>query len=173
RGCRLRVDRHRTNVSSLLVKSIGFPATLIYGDPLVVDRWLWLKRRLSPHAISEKLLDVGCGSGAFTIGAALRGYDALGLSWDERNQSVAAERARICHAESAHFEVVDARRLDERRDLNAQFDVAICCEVIEHILDDRKLMRDISMCLKPGGRLLLTTPNSNYKSITREDNGPF
>jgi SAM-dependent methyltransferase len=160
-------------LSSLLVKLIGFPATLIHGDTLVLDRWLWLKRCLSRSENAEKLLDVGCGSGAFTIGAALRGYDALGLSWDERNQQVAAERAQICHARNARFEVWDARRLDERSDLEGQFDVAVCCEVIEHILDDRKLMRDISRCLKPDGRLFLTTPNSHYRPITREDNGPF
>ena len=37
----------------------------------------------------EALIDIGCGSGAFSIGAALRGYNSLGLSWDERNQQVA------------------------------------------------------------------------------------
>lgn len=74
---------NRTNMSSLLVKTIGFPATIIHGDTLVVDRWLWLKERLSRSGDSGKLIDIGCGSGAFTIGAALQGYDTLGLSWDE------------------------------------------------------------------------------------------
>ena len=54
-----------------------------------------------------------------------------------------------------------------------QFDVAICTENIEHILNDFKLVRDIADCLKPGGRLLLTTPNYNYRAITSNDNGPF
>jgi SAM-dependent methyltransferase len=68
--------------------SFGFPATLIHGDTLVLDRWLWISRHLtSVRAGSKRLLDVGCGSGAFTIGLALLGYKALGLSWDERNQS--------------------------------------------------------------------------------------
>ena len=54
-----------------------------------------------------------------------------------------------------------------------KFDVAICCEVIEHILDDRKLMKDIALCIKPGGRLLLTTPYFMYRPMTRVDLGPF
>ena len=39
-----------------------------------------------------------------------------------------------------------------------RYDIAICLENIEHIIDDRKLLTDIAACMKPGGRLLLTTP---------------
>lgn len=119
------------------------------------------------------MIDIGCGSGAFTIGASLRGYKALGLSWDERNQTVASERAEICKAPSAVFEVLDVRCLDQKSDFLEYFDTAICFENIEHILNDKKLIIDIFNCLKPGGRLLLTTPYYNYIAITGEDNGPF
>lgn len=118
---------------------------------------------------SRSLVDVGCGTGAFTMGAARRGYRALGLSWDARNQAVAQERAKICHADTASFQVQDVRRLDERADLADQFDVAICCECIEHILDDVKLMQDIARCLKPEGVLLLTTPNLSYKPMAYDN----
>ena len=53
-------------MKSQLVKLLGFQATLIHGDTLVLDRWLWLRRQLKParHA-SQRSLDVGCGTGAF------------------------------------------------------------------------------------------------------------
>ncbi|MEH2263622.1 class I SAM-dependent methyltransferase [Nostoc sp.] len=158
---------------SLLVKIFGFPATLIHGDPMVLDRWFWLRKRLPRTANDEKLIDIGCGTGAFTIGAALRGYESLGLSWDERNQQVAEERAKLSGADLASFEIQDVRLLSQRPDLFQEFDVAICCENIEHILDDRQLVIDIAGCLKPGGRLLLTTPNYYYHPITSGDMGPF
>jgi SAM-dependent methyltransferase len=158
---------------SLLVKLFGFPATLLHGDPLVLDRWLWLERRLPRTRNNERLLDAGCGSGAFSIGAARLGYDVLGLSWDQRNQQVAAERARLCRAPRAAFDVVDLRRLGERRDLHGGFDVVICSEVVEHIIDDAKLFRDVAGCLKPGGRLLLTTPFLLFRPITADEEGPF
>jgi SAM-dependent methyltransferase len=160
-------------VKSLLLKIIGFPATLIHGDSLVLDRFNWLKQKLPRAENQEQFIDIGCGTGAFTIYASLMGYNALGLSWDERNQTVAQERAIICKAKTASFEVQDVRRLDERPDLNNRFDVAICFENIEHILDDQKLMNDISRCLKPGGRLLLTTPSEDYIPINEGDAGPF
>ncbi len=156
-----------------LVKLFGFPALLIHGDTLVLDRWIWLRARLPRTRNGERLIDIGCGSGAFSIGAAKRGYKSLGLSWDERNQAVARERAAICRVSETAFEVQDVRRLAERGDLREQFDVAVCFENIEHILDDRLLFKSIADCLKPGGRLLLTAPNYYYKAMTKEDEGPF
>ena len=158
---------------SLLVKIFGFHVNFIHGDTLMLDRWLWLKKRLPETKNGEKLIDIGCGSGAFSLGAAMRGYDTLGLSWDKRNQGVAEERAKICRAHSAKFEVFDVRKLDRRDDLAGQFDVAICLENIEHILNDKKLIIDIASCLKPGGRLLLATPYFLYRHITDGDKGPF
>jgi SAM-dependent methyltransferase len=160
-------------MKSILVNLLGFPATLIHGDTLVLDRWLWLKQHLPTAKKGDKLIDIGCGSGAFTIYSALMGYEALGLSWDERNQATAHERALMCKAEKARFEEQDVRQLDKRTDLTNQFDVAICFENIEHIINDSKLMCDISACLKPGGKLLLTTPNYHYKPISKGDSGPF
>src|SRR5262245_29736553 len=159
---------------SLLVRIVGFPAPVLHGDTLMLDRWLWLRHRLPKTANAETLIDIGCGTGAFSIGAALRGYECLGLSWDERNQRVAGERASLCRAHSAKFEVLDVRRLDTRPDLFGRYDVAICFENIEHIIDDRKLLTDTAACLKPGGRLLLTTPYLLYRAITPQgDIGPF
>lgn len=156
-----------------LVKLIGWPMPLLHFDTGVVDRWLWLRKRLPPALGSQSLIDIGCGTGAFTIGAALRGYQALGLSWDGRNQQVAAGRAAMCKAMTARFEIQDVRSLDVRRDLAGTFDVAILCEVIEHVLDDHKLMRDAAGCLQPGGTLLLTTPNIELHAIDPRHNGPF
>jgi SAM-dependent methyltransferase len=156
-----------------LVRFFGFLATLIHGDTLVLDRWISLRRRLPRTKGVERLLDVGCGSGAFTIGAARLGYQALGLSWDEENQRIAGERAALCNAPQATFQVMDVRQLSSRGDLIGQFDVVICLECIEHILDDAKLLRDMAACLKPRGRLLLTTPYVLHRPIRPDGFGPF
>lgn len=140
---------------------------------MVLDRWRWLERQLPRTRNGEMILDIGCGTGAFSIGMARRGYLTLGLSWDKRNQRVARERATICKAPTTTFVVQDVRDLEQCREYVSKFDVLICCENIEHILNDLKLMRSMADCLKPGGRLLLTTPNLNFIPLNLLDNGPY
>jgi SAM-dependent methyltransferase len=160
-------------MASLLVRIFGWRATLHHGDALVWDRWRWIKRRLRRTENGERLLDVGCGSGAFTIGTARLGYNSLGLSWDARNQGVAEERARIGNAPKARFEICDVRVLDEKPHLKGQFDIIVCTENIEHIVDDFRLVRAMADCLKPGGRLLLTSPHLRRIPQHSMDWGPF
>lgn len=158
---------------STLVRWFGFAATLIHGDTLVLDRWLWICRWLPLTRNGERLLDAGCGSGAFTIGAARRGYHATGLSWDLANQSLASKRAALCGVTDVNFPIQDIRTLDQCADYAAAFDVVLCCEVMEHVLDDARLMRALAACLKPGGYLLLTAPYQFARPISVEDEGPF
>ena len=43
---------------------------------------------------------------------------------------------------------------------DASFDFVLFCEIIEHLLmDPARVMREIRRVLRPGGRLILTTPN--------------
>ncbi len=42
------------------------------------------------------------------------------------------------------------------------YDVVICFQVLEHIKNDVEFLKDIYRVLKPGGILLLTTPNKEY-----------
>jgi len=46
------------------------------------------------------------------------------------------------------------------------FDFAVTFQVIEHIQDDKAFIREIHRVLKPGGKLLLSTPN-RLMSLTR------
>lgn len=49
---------------------------------------------------------------------------------------------------------------------NAQFDYVVSFQVIEHIKDDVAFVRETARVLRPGGQLILTTPNAPM-SLTR------
>jgi 2-polyprenyl-3-methyl-5-hydroxy-6-metoxy-1,4-benzoquinol methylase len=54
------------------------------------------------------------------------------------------------------WEIGDIQRLPHA---SATFDTVVSCETIEHCPDPRLALRELARVLKPGGRLLLTTPN--------------
>lgn len=77
---------------------------------------------------------------------------------EERSQRIFSEIFQIDHQlRFKHFniELVDWPYGDET------FDLVLCCEVLEHlILNPLKIFGEIVRVLRPGGRLILTTPNA-------------
>lgn len=158
---------------SLLVRIFGYRACFIHGDTAVLDRWNFVSRHLPKTRNGERVFDAGCGTGAFSIGLAARGYDTIGLSWDERNQKTAQDRAGIIGLTNVSFPIGDLRNLGAMDEFVGRFEYVLSLENIEHVIDDRKLMLNLAKCLKPGGWLVLSTPNKDYKAVTPEDDGPF
>ena len=128
------------------IKNLYIYRLIIHGDTLVLDRWLWLKRRLPKTGNNESLLDIGCGNGALTFTAEKFGYISTGISWDELNHRRSQERAKILGAYNANFICFDVRNLDKFIEMKNNYDFILNFENIEHIIDDKKLMIDISNC---------------------------
>jgi SAM-dependent methyltransferase len=157
-----------------LVGVLGWRAVLLYGDPAAFDRWLWLRRRLSPGPLST--LDAGTGNGAFAMYAASRGNRVTGVSNFPQSLGKAERRAKTSGLTDIRFQLVDLRELDRAAAELGQVDQIVCLEVIEHILDDRKLVRDFAALTRPGGKLLLTTPFLHHvpyhdENVTPEEDG--
>ena len=155
-----------------LIRLAGPRSLLLLGDTLVLDRWRWIQPRLPAPPVS--LVDVGCGNGWLAINCSRLGYQTLGLGWDGPDLIKAKNRAARLGS-NARFEVQDVRTLSVRYDLKESFDIATCLETIEHVLDDAGVMVSLANMLRPGGRLILTTPNEAYVPIDTDggDAGPF
>ena len=101
---------------------------------------------------SERVLDLGCGDGAFTAEAARAGAQVVGADVAE----AALRRARERHTG------LDFRQISFDDPLTFQdgrFDVVWSSEVIEHVADTARWLSEIRRVLVPRGRLLLTTPS--------------
>jgi 2-polyprenyl-3-methyl-5-hydroxy-6-metoxy-1,4-benzoquinol methylase len=96
-----------------------------------------------------RLLDVGCSSGAFLETARQAGLDAEGVELSPE----AAQTAR-----RAGFRVFTGR-LEDARFPDAVFDAIALIELVEHLPDPRALLEEGRRILRPGGIVMITTPN--------------
>ena len=95
------------------------------------------------------IADVGCGVGAFLD--ILKGVAGLTIGIEPQRDFGAALR------EKGHEHYAYADGLAKAAP--GSVDMAFCFQVIEHVESPRGFLADVARCLKPGGRLHLTTPN--------------
>jgi 2-polyprenyl-3-methyl-5-hydroxy-6-metoxy-1,4-benzoquinol methylase len=106
-----------------------------------------------PDGGGLEVLDIGCGSGSNSLALACKGHRVHGIDVSE----AAIERYR------AHG--FDGRVGDIENGLDypdSRFDVVFCSEVIEHMTSPELLVGEIRRILRPGGLLVLSTPNSAF-----------
>jgi 2-polyprenyl-3-methyl-5-hydroxy-6-metoxy-1,4-benzoquinol methylase len=102
-----------------------------------------------------KMLDVGCGQGYYVRDAIEEGIDAYGIdiSTHAFENALAEVKDRITFGS-----IIEIPFGDE------EFDVMTAFDVIEHIQpkDTLNMVKEIRRVLKPGGIIIITTPNSNF-----------
>jgi cyclopropane-fatty-acyl-phospholipid synthase len=104
-------------------------------------------------AAGERVLDVGCGWGAFAIHAASKhGVDVVGITLS----SAQAEEARRRVAAAGLTDKIEIRVMDYRELSGEQFDAIASIGMVEHVGENRidLYARQLAGLLKPGGRLL-------------------
>jgi len=107
-----------------------------------------------------RVLDVGCGGGLLAEEFARLGSTVVGVDPSER--SLAAARA---HAAEQGLAIEYQRAAGEALPFaDASFDVAYCCDVLEHVGDLSQVIAETARVLKPGGTYLYDTINRTVRS---------
>jgi SAM-dependent methyltransferase len=99
-----------------------------------------------------KLLDVGCGGGVFLHRMLKLGWSVAGVDFDPK----AVEHAKIRCGSAVpilHSDLAGAHFEDDA------FHAITLSHVIEHAPDPVGLLAECKRILKPGGRIVVTTPN--------------
>jgi len=99
-----------------------------------------------------RLLDVGCGDGAFLARMKSLGWEAVGVELDEKAANVA----------KTQFDVdVFIGTLEAAGFADESFDAITLSHVIEHVGDPIELLCRCRNLLRKGGRVVVTTPNAD------------
>ncbi|MFT3913272.1 MAG: class I SAM-dependent methyltransferase [Anaeromyxobacteraceae bacterium] len=141
-----------------LVERYGFPL----DSGLPVARWLvplvfprhrvafdWSVRNLELPRVGARLLDVGCGSGAFLTQAA-------SLGWQAEGQEV--DCAASVQARARGFKITEGP-LESGAFPVGSFDAITMAHVVEHLHRPGETLARARQLLTPGGRLWMATPN--------------
>lgn len=103
---------------------------------------------------AKKILDVGCGIGAFTEQLLSNGREVWGLEPDQTSAQIASEKL---------FKVIIGKVEDGINDLpDKYFDVIVFNDVLEHLVDPWYVLEKIKAKLGIGGRLVCSIPNVRY-----------
>jgi SAM-dependent methyltransferase len=103
-----------------------------------------------PWRPGGRLLDIGCGAGRQMALMGALGWAVEGVDFDP--EAVATARASGL--------VVRQGSLAEQLYPDASFDAVLLSHVIEHVHEPLPLLREIRRILRPGGRLVVLTPNA-------------
>jgi len=108
------------------------------------------------------VLDIGCGGGLLAEEMSKKGANVTGIDASVKTISVAKK-----HAKESKLKIdYQCMTIDQYlKKSNKKFDCIICFELIEHVPDPKKLLKDINSVSKKDSSLFLSTINRNLQSF--------
>ena len=107
---------------------------------------------------STRLIDIGCGSGAFLSGAMQNCAYAEGLELNDYGRALAIKNGLLVHGDNIS---------SFSRGRRGEFDVLTCFQVLEHVYDVGEFLNCCIDLIKIGGVIVIAVPN-NTSFISRQ-----
>lgn len=135
-----------------------------YNHPNFAFRYIEQKRiqkliKLAEIKATDKVLEVGCGAGH--ILEKIKTGKLYGIDISE----IQIERARKRLGDLIELKKAPGENIPYE---DKFFDKILCSEVIEHVIDPREVLKEISRVLKQEGILSLSIPNEDVINSTKK-----
>ncbi len=157
RSCGLIFTSPRLRPEALAELYERYHASVERIDPVLEEA----KRRRARELLAEvaelapsgRLLDVGCGTGAFLVEARSAGYAVAGIE---------PSREGVGYAKGEYGLDIVEGTLEQARLEPGAFDVVVAWHVIEHVFDLDAFVRELHRVLRSGGLLVIGTESYAY-----------
>lgn len=103
------------------------------------------------------VLDVAGAGGNFTLPLAEKGYRVI---WNDLRSDLAGMVKQKYEFGEVEFSPGNVFELSKQ--WSGRFDAVLAAEIVEHVAHPDQFLACLAEVLKPGGRLILTTPNGRY-----------
>lgn len=118
-------------------------------------------------ARGKRVIDLGCGTGyganeLARTAATVTGVDVHPATIAHAQQTYRRDNLSYLTASSEQVPLPDASA-----------DLIIAFELIEHLASPERLLAEANRLLAPGGQFIVSTPNREYYSISREEPNPY
>lgn len=120
-----------------------------YTEGKNMDMYLSGIKKFKP---SGNLLDVGCATGLFMLRAEDAGFDVYGVDVSDYAVGIAQKRFGKRVVKSS---------IEESRFSEGKFDVVTMFDVIEHLKDPRKVLKQVRTFMKDDGMLVINTGDAD------------
>jgi 2-polyprenyl-6-hydroxyphenyl methylase/3-demethylubiquinone-9 3-methyltransferase len=107
-----------------------------------------------------RILDIGCGAGLLCEPFTRLGAQVIGVDPSATNIAVAK-----LHADRSELSIDYRCTTVEEMDVRERFDIVLAMEVVEHVTDVGIFLDRCAAMLKPGGLMVISTLNRNWKSF--------
>ncbi|MDB5273279.1 MAG: coq3 4 [Chitinophagaceae bacterium] len=118
------------------------------------NRDVWVKKQLTNLPADSSLLDAGAGEQPYKKYCSHLHY--VSQDFAQYNPQELKQGLQMKEWDYGTLDIVSDVAAIPRPD--ASFDVVLCTEVIEHIVNPIDAIKEFSRLLKPGGQLILTAP---------------
>lgn len=139
-----------------------YERNLPYYQKLAKKKYEYLSKKVGKQSFS--LLEIGCGVAGMAEELIKNGVDYYGIDIDKRVIDFAKGRGVIC-------DMIDFSDMDTA----GKFDVIICSQVLEHIVDPFAFVAKVKSHLNKGGLFVFDIPNGSslssilYKIIPKKE----
>jgi ubiquinone/menaquinone biosynthesis C-methylase UbiE len=114
-------------------------------------------KRINELLNKGKILDIGCGTGAFSFRFEKAGFEVVGLDLSYELIKIAKSIARKKKS-NAKFIVGDAEKLPFDNDC---FDICFCGAMLHHFTDFQNVIKEAKRVTKPKGFVIVLEPNAD------------